>query len=96
MFKWLPLIKHGLFDSTFYVFNILVLQKVNVDQSCSFVWHVKPNISQLPPLDMTFAMSYLCLTEEAPESRKLEYKFKLANFQVRNKNSVKHSGDKFY
>lgn len=63
-------------------------QKANIDQSSSFVWQVKSNISELPSLDMTFTFSYACLTEGGAEPRKAKYCFTLANFQVNIKKSV--------
>ena len=56
---------------------------MSIDQGSSFVWQVKANISELPPLNMIFTFSYACLTEGSSEPRQAKHQFKLANFQVR-------------
>ncbi|XP_053396902.1 trafficking protein particle complex subunit 10-like isoform X2 [Mercenaria mercenaria] len=57
-------------------------QKVNIDQSCSFMWQLKSNIEQLPPLDLTFTSNYYCIMQEANEQRQLQYHFSLTEFQT--------------
>ena len=68
-------------------------QVVNQGQSYSFVWQVKSNIAECPPLDLTFSFAYKVKViggevknaekKENAEPRKLYYKFHLNHFNVR-------------
>lgn len=53
-----------------------------MEQTSSFLWQLKSNIEQLPPLDLTFTAKYHCVTESEQEQKPLQYHFSLAEFQV--------------
>ncbi|XP_052241628.1 trafficking protein particle complex subunit 10-like isoform X2 [Dreissena polymorpha] len=60
----------------------LVPMKIVSMQSCSFVWQLKCNTPELPPLDLTFTSAYMSPLEVPAEERQLRYSFKMADFQT--------------
>ena len=63
-------------------YSMLILQKVNTDQTCSCVWQLKSNIPEFPSLDLKFTMDYCCQSGQDQIKRSLPYTFSFTDYQV--------------
>ncbi|ESO89313.1 hypothetical protein LOTGIDRAFT_154413 [Lottia gigantea] len=64
-------------------FNKLEHQwKVSCDQTATFVWSIKSNISELPNLDLCFNVKYTSIQDKSGEQRLFSYICHLEQFQT--------------
>ncbi|KAK6170462.1 hypothetical protein SNE40_018849 [Patella caerulea] len=64
-------------------YNKLTQQwRVSFDQSATFLWMIKPNISDLPNLDMCFNFKYTSTLDVSGEQRLFSYICQLEHFQT--------------